>query len=56
LIDWIRSSLLAKGAISETNLNLFKLVDDISTIPEEIDAYYQHENHAGFDVPKIHTK
>ncbi|HHO56095.1 MAG TPA: TIGR00730 family Rossman fold protein [Trueperaceae bacterium] len=56
LVDWIKSSLLAKGAISESNLNLFKLVDDISTIPEEIEAYYKHENHAGFDFPKIHTK
>lgn len=52
LLDWIKSSLLAKGAISETNLNLFKLVDDVSTIPTEIEAYYDSEHHAGFDFPK----
>lgn len=52
LLDWIKSSLLAKGAISESNLNLFKLVDDISTIPAEIDAYYDSKNHAGFEFPQ----
>ncbi len=52
LIEWIKDTQLAKGAISKKDLNLFKVVDDISTIPAEIDNYYEHENHAGFDFPK----
>ncbi len=52
LLDWIKGTQLAKGAISKKDLNLFKVVDDISTIPAEIESYYEHENHAGFDFPK----
>jgi len=56
LIDWLRSVPLAHGAISANDLYLFKVVDDIGDIPKEIDAYYEHENHAGFEFPKIHSK
>ncbi len=53
LLDWIKDTLLARGAISESNLNLYKVVDDIDCIPDEIDEYYQSEQHGGFVVPSL---
>lgn len=53
LIDWVKDTLLARGAISESNLQLFKVVDDIDCIPDEIDDYYKSEKHAGFAVPSL---
>jgi len=53
LLDWVKDTLLARGAISESNLNLYKVVDDIDCIPDEIDEYYQSEQHAGFEVPTL---
>ena len=51
LIQWLQGSLLRRGTISEDDLSLFKVVDDVSTIPDEIDAYYKNENHGGFNLP-----
>jgi len=51
LIQWLHGTLLRAGTISENDLHLFKVVDDVSTIPREIEEYYQHENHAGFNLP-----
>lgn len=51
LIDWIHETLVGQGTVSEHDLHLFKVVDDVTSIPDEIDAYYRNENHGGFDLP-----
>ena len=52
LLQWLQGTLQRMGTISEKDLHLFKVVDDVSTIPDEIDAYYQEANHGGFDLPR----
>ncbi len=51
LMQWLQGTLLRAGTISEQDLHLFKVLDDTTTIPDEIDAYYQSENHGGFNLP-----
>ena len=51
LIDWLRGTLLKEGTISEKNMWLFKIVDDINSIPEEIDKYFKTAEHGGFKLP-----
>lgn len=51
LIQWLHGTLLRAGTISEHDLHLFKVVDDVSVIPGEIESYYRNENHAGFNLP-----
>ena len=51
LLEWIKSTLLGLGTISEEDMHLFKVVDDISTIPGELDLYYDSESHGGFNFP-----
>lgn len=51
LIDWIKNTLLVENTVSERDLHLFKVVDDVSQIAGEIDHYYRDETHGGFDVP-----
>lgn len=52
LLDWLRGTPLRTGTISEKDLHLFKVVDEVSTIPDEIEEYYRSRSHAGFDVPQ----
>ncbi|HEX7005106.1 MAG TPA: TIGR00730 family Rossman fold protein [Trueperaceae bacterium] len=51
LLQWINGTLLREGAVSEADLGLFKVVDDVSSIPNEIEGYYAESGHAGFEVP-----
>ena len=51
MLQWLQGTLQRMGTISEKDLHLFKVVDDVSTIPDEIDQYYQSANHGGFDLP-----
>ncbi|MDZ7801257.1 MAG: TIGR00730 family Rossman fold protein [Trueperaceae bacterium] len=51
LVQWLQGTLVRKGTISDRDLNLFKIVDDVSTIPGEIDAYYESASRGGFDLP-----
>ncbi len=51
LLQWLQGTLQRAGTISEKDLYLLKVVDDVSTIPDEIDAYYQNANHGGFRLP-----
>lgn len=51
LVQWLQSTLARQGTISDRDLNLFKIVDDVSTIPGEIDDYYRSESRGGFDLP-----
>ncbi|CAN5904135.1 TIGR00730 family Rossman fold protein [soil metagenome] len=51
LVDWLKSTPEVLGTISPEDLDLFKVMDDVSNIPEEIDKYYLSENHGGFSKP-----
>lgn len=51
LLQWLQGTLLRHGTISEHDLHLFKVVDDVSTIADEIEAYYRSANHGGFNLP-----
>ncbi|HZJ08069.1 MAG TPA: TIGR00730 family Rossman fold protein, partial [Trueperaceae bacterium] len=51
LLQWLQGTLLRAGTISENDLHLFKVCDDVSKIPREIEEYYENANHAGFNLP-----
>ncbi len=51
LLQWLQSTLTRLGTISPEDMQLFKVLDDVSEIPAEIDKYYQSENHGGFNLP-----
>ena len=51
LLEWLKTTLSSMGTISTEDLELFKVLDDVSDIPEEIDKYYLSENHGGFNKP-----
>jgi len=51
LVQWLQGTLVRHGTVSERDLHLFKVVDDVSGIPGEIDEYYRSKNHGGFDLP-----
>ncbi len=51
LLQWLQGTLQRLGTISEHDLHLFKVVDDVSTIADEIDDYYRSEHHGGFNLP-----
>lgn len=53
LMEWLEDTLVARGTVSRDDLALFKIVDDVSSIPSEIDAYYMSEEHGGFVVPPV---
>ena len=51
LLQWLQGTLLRMGTISEKDLHLFKVVDDVALIPNEIESYYRSEIHGGFNLP-----
>jgi len=51
LVQWMRETLVRQGAIHEQDMYLFKVVDDIDSIPHEIELYYQSNHHGGFQLP-----
>ena len=51
LLQWLQGAAVRAGTIAEHDLHLFKVVDDVSGIPDEIEAYYANEHHAGFNLP-----
>jgi len=51
LLQWLQGTLVRAGTIAEHDLHLFKVVDDVSGIPDEIEAYYGSAQHAGFNLP-----
>mgnify|MGYP001950485651 CR=1 FL=1 len=49
LIDWIKSTMLANGNISETDLDLLHITDDADEVVSIIDNYYkEHRNRPNF--------
>jgi uncharacterized protein (TIGR00730 family) len=53
LVRWLEDTLVAHGTVAREDLALFKVVDDVASIPGEIDAYYLSEEHGGFAVPHV---
>jgi uncharacterized protein (TIGR00730 family) len=51
LIQWMQSTLVRQGTISPEDMHLFKVLDDVSEIPTEIEKYYRSANHGGFNLP-----
>lgn len=51
LLQWMQGTLVRQGTISPEDMHLFKVLDDISEIPAEIDKYYESANHGGFNLP-----
>ena len=51
LIEWLERTLLEMGTIAPKDMHLFKVVDDVESIPHEIDDYYETLEHGGFEVP-----
>lgn len=51
LVQWLQSVLVRSGTVSEHDLHLFKVTDDISLIPDEIERYYTEINGTGFELP-----
>ncbi|HEY3780619.1 MAG TPA: TIGR00730 family Rossman fold protein [Fimbriimonadaceae bacterium] len=52
LIEWFGKTLVETGAIEPDDLQLFKLVDSIDSIPDEIQRYNdESEEHVGFKLP-----
>lgn len=52
LVQWLQGTLVRRGTVSEHDLHLFKVVDDVATIPAEIDDYYHGDTRGGFDLPR----
>jgi len=42
LIDWFKNTLVAKGTIAATDLDLIQIIDDPDEIIEAIFCYYEH--------------
>ena len=51
LLQWLQGTLSRHGTISPEDLQLFKVLDDVSEIPENIERYYTSEQHGGFELP-----
>jgi uncharacterized protein (TIGR00730 family) len=51
LLQWLQGTLVRSGTIAEHDLHLFKVVDDVRGIPDEIEAYYGSAHRAGFNLP-----
>jgi len=51
LVQWLQGTLVRAGTIAEHDLHLFKVVDDVAGIPDEIEGYYGSAHHAGFNLP-----
>ena len=52
LIQWMQGVLVRNGTISENDLHLFKVTDDLSDIPREIEEYYRSIHGTGFELPE----
>ncbi len=52
LVQWLQGTLVRHGTVSEHDLHLFKVVDDVDEISRAIDAYYQSSSRAGFEMPR----
>lgn len=56
LVEWFKMTLVQRGAIAPDDLNLFKLVDDVTAIPASIKNYHDPAQVDGFKRPTIHDQ
>jgi uncharacterized protein (TIGR00730 family) len=52
LVQWLQGTLVRSRTVSEHDLHLFKVVDDVGKIGTAIDAYYAATHHGGFNLPE----
>ena len=52
LVQWLQGTLVRSGTVSEEDLHLFKVVDDVDGIGRAIDEYYASSDRAGFTLPE----
>ncbi|RJF72692.1 TIGR00730 family Rossman fold protein [Deinococcus cavernae] len=51
LVEWFSNSLVQNGAVAPDDLNLFKLVDDVTAIPADVLNYHDPAQVDGFKRP-----
>lgn len=51
LTRWFHETLIAEGVIAPDDVKLYKLVDDVTSIPRDIQHYYSENIDAGFKLP-----
>ncbi len=51
LLQWLQGTLVRAGTIREEDLHLFKVTDDLSEIPGEIEAYHRSIQETDFVLP-----
>jgi uncharacterized protein (TIGR00730 family) len=51
LVRWFEATLATHGAIARDDLNLYKVVDEVTRIPADINRYYKSSGHSGFKIP-----
>lgn len=51
LVEWFKSTLVEAGAIARSDLDLYKVVDEVTMIPGDIRRYHKSPPGAGFKVP-----
>lgn len=51
LVQWFKDTLAQQGAITPDDLNLYKVLDDVTHIPGDIKRYHKSAGYAGFKVP-----
>ncbi|GAA5513900.1 hypothetical protein Dcar01_02649 [Deinococcus carri] len=51
LVDWFTQTLVAEGAIAPDDLKLFKVVDDVTTIPGDVRRYHDPQVPDSFKRP-----
>ena len=56
LVEWFKTTLVERGAIAPDDLNLFKLVDDVTEIPSSIQNYHDPAEVDGFKRPTEHDQ
>jgi hypothetical protein len=56
LVDWFEQTLARESTISPEDVRLYKVVDDVTQIPNQITAYHRSSRHAGFHVPTTRRK
>jgi uncharacterized protein (TIGR00730 family) len=51
LVQWLHGTLVRSGTVSEHDLHLFRVVDDVAEISHAIEEYYASSHHGGFKMP-----
>lgn len=51
LVDWFTHTLVESGAVAPDDLKLFKVVDDVRAIPEDVRRYHDPNTPDGFKRP-----